>query len=169
MLKTNRTLLRSPLPEDKELLVKLRNDIDLQVLLMSRPKANNYSKIESWLNQKLSDEHTVFFIVADADGSFPVGYIQLVKMDFLNKRCELGICIDIQYHGKGYATDAFKLLEIYAKKVFNMNKIVVSVLTKNKRAISFYEKMLYQNVGILKEDFYFDSEFHDVLIMEKMI
>ncbi|MCA2736090.1 MAG: GNAT family N-acetyltransferase [Pseudanabaena sp. M135S2SP2A07QC] len=169
MLTTNKTLLRYPLPEDKELLVKLRNDIDLQVLLMSRPKANNLSKIESWLNQKLSDEHTVFFIVADSYEGFPVGYIQLVKMDFLNKKCELGICIDIQHQGKGYATDAFKLLEIYAKKIFNMNKIIVSVLVKNKRAISFYEKMLYQNVGILKADFYFDSEFHDVLLMEKII
>ncbi|MCT7961890.1 GNAT family N-acetyltransferase [Laspinema sp. D1] len=169
MLKTTKTLLRSPLSEDKEFLIKLRNDIDLQVMLMSRPKANPPSKIESWLNQQLSDEHIVFFIIADAEGGFPVGYIQLVKMDFLNKKCELGVCIDIQYHGKGYATDAFKLLEIYAKKIFNMNKIVISVLVKNKRAISFYEKMLYRSVGILKADFYFDNEFHDVLLMEKMI
>ncbi len=169
MLTTNKTLLRSPLPEDKELLVKLRNDIDLQVLLMSRPRANNHSKIESWLNQKLSDENTVFFIIADAGAGFPVGYIQLVKMDFINKKCELGICIDAQHHSKGYATDAFKLLEIYAKKIFNINKIVVSVLVKNKRAISFYEKMFYQTVGILKADFYFDSEFHDVQLMEKII
>ncbi len=169
MLSTSKTLLRPPIPEDREFLVKLRNNIDLQLMLMSRPKANSFSKVESWLHQKLSDECTVFFIIADAHDEFPVGYIQLVKIDFINRKCDLGVCIDAQYHGKGYAKDAFQMLEAYAKKIFNMHKIVVSVLHQNKRAISFYEKMSYRSVGILEADFYLDNEFHNVLLMEKII
>ncbi|MEI6429553.1 MAG: GNAT family protein [Pseudanabaena sp. ELA607] len=169
MLKTNKTLLRPPVDKDKEFLLQLRNDIDLQVMLMSRAKPNTLNKIEFWLNQKLSDEHGVFFVIADVDNDFPVGYIQLVKIDFINRKCELGICIDTQYHGNGYAVDAFTLLEDYAKKILNIHKIVISVLTTNNRAIRFYKKMLYQIVGVLKADFYIENEFHDVLLMEKIV
>lgn len=169
MLKTNKTLLRPPISEDKDFLVKLRNNIDLQAMLMSRAKPNTINKIESWLNQKLSDEYVVFFIIADVNNNSPVGYVQLVKIDFINRKCGLGVCIDPQYHGQGYAIDAFNLLESYAKKMFNIHKIVILVLTKNTRAINFYKKMLYQNVGILEADFYIDNEFHDVLLMEKII
>ena len=169
MLKTSKTLLRYPVADDNKFLIKMRNDIELQCMLMSRPKANNVNKIEAWLNQKLSDTHVVFFIIADVVSGSPVGYIQLDEIDFISRKCKLGVCIDIPYHGQGHAMDAFILLENYAKKIFNIRKIVISVLLDNKRAISFYEKMMYRTVGVLQEDFYLDNEFHDVLLMEKII
>lgn len=169
MLKTSKTLLRYPVPDDNKFFIKIRNDIELQCMLMSRPKANNLNKIESWLNQKLSDAHIAFFVIADTVSGLPIGYIQLDNIDFISRKCKLGVCIDSAYHGQGYAADAFFLIESYAKKIFNIRKIAISVLLNNKRAISFYEKMMYRTVGFLQEDFYLDNEFHDVLLMEKMI
>jgi len=169
MIQTDKTLLRSPMPEDREFLLTTRNNITLQAMLMTRARPNTISKIDFWLKQKLSDEYAVFFIIADATCNFPVGFIQLVNMDFINRKCELGICIDEQYHGKGYAVDALNLLEAYAKEVFNIHKILLSVLAKNNRAIQFYEKMMYRSVGILEENFYMNNEFHNVLLMEKII
>ena len=169
MLTENKTLLRPPISEDKDLLLKLRNDIDLQAMLMSRAKTNTLNKLDVWLNQKLSDDHVIFFVIADSDQNFPVGYTQLVKLDLINRKCELGICIAQEYQGKGYATDTFNLLEDYAKKIFNIRKITLSVLTNNVRAIGFYKKMLYRSVGVLESDFYIFNEFHDVLLMEKII
>lgn len=169
MLTTSKTLLRYPIPDDNKFLIKIRNDIELQCMLMSRPKPNNISKIETWVNQKLSDTHVIFFVIADAVSGSPVGYIQLDEIDFINRKCKLGVCIDSPYQGQGYATDAFVLLESYVKKIFSIRKIAISVLLNNKRAISFYEKMMYRTVGLLQEDFYLDNEFHDVLLMEKII
>jgi len=169
MLTRNKTLLRPPISSDKDFLLRLRNDIDLQAMLMSRAKTNNSVKLDSWLNQKICDNNTVFFVVADSVENFPVGYIQLVNLDLINRKCELGICIAQEYQGKGYATDSFNLLENYAKGIFNIRKIVLSVLTSNTRAIRFFKKMLYRSVGVLESDFYIFNEFHDVLLMEKII
>jgi diamine N-acetyltransferase len=169
MLETEKTLLRSPLAEDKQFLLVMRNDVELQGMLMSRAKPNNSSRIDEWIDKRLSDEYGVFFVIADSKTNTPVGYIQLLRMDFIHQRGDLGICIDKHHHGKGYAKDALLLLESYVRNLFNIRKIVLQVLNENLRAIRFYEKMGYRNVGTLQEHFYLNNEFHDVLLMEKKI
>jgi RimJ/RimL family protein N-acetyltransferase len=133
MLKAENTLLRMPLPEDMELLLSLRNDIELQSMLMSLAKPSNPSKIDGWIQKKLSDENSVFFIIADAKNNEIIGYLQFVNMDFIHQRGELGICIAKEHHGGGYAKEALLLLEGYVKNIFNIHKIVLQVLHNNFR------------------------------------
>lgn len=169
MLSTNQTLLRAPIPEDREFLLRLRNDIQLQETLMTRARPNDVRKVEEWIARRLNDECSLFFIIADKSSNIPVGFIQLIKLDFINGIGELGICIDEPFHGKGYASDAMELLQNYANNVFNIRKIVLQVILKNVKAIRFYQRHGYKNVGILKEHFYFNNKYEDVLMMEKML
>ena len=99
----------------------------------------------------------------------PIGYIELTNIDFVDRRGDLGICIDKHQHGKGYAKDAVFLLENYAKNLFNIRKIILQVLNSNSRAISFYKKVGYRNIGVFDDHFYMDDQFHDVLLMEKKL
>jgi diamine N-acetyltransferase len=168
MLITNNTLLRMPLDRDRDSLTLMRNDIDLQGILMSRVKPNTLKKVDNWLNKRLADEHGVFFIIADVESNNCVGFVQLINIDFISRRGDLGICLDKQYQGKGYASNALLLLENYTKKVFNIRKFLLQVLGDNYRAINFYKKNGYCEVGILREHFYMNNEFNDVILMEKI-
>ena len=169
MLSTEKTLLRMPLPEDRQIFISMRNDIELQGMLMARARPNTESKIDEWVKKKLSDENGVFFVIADVTSNKAIGYLQLTNMDFIHQRGDLGICINKQHQGQGYAKDALELLEGYAKNLFNIRKIVLQVLNENHRAIRFYEKMAYRSVGILQEHFYLNDKFHAVRLMEKII
>lgn len=169
MLQTHKTLLRMPVHRDKDLLLVMRNDLDSQSVLMSRAKPNTSDKVDVWLNKRLSDEHGIFFIIADLESDCCVGFVQLVNIDFISRRGDLGIWIDREQRGMGYGHDALSLLESYVRKVFNIRKIGLHVLANNQKAIGFYRKVGYYDIGILQEHFYINDEFHDVLLMEKKI
>jgi RimJ/RimL family protein N-acetyltransferase len=169
MLQTTKTRLRMPVHLDKDLLLAMRNDLDSQSMLMSRAKPNTKEKIDAWLSKRLSDDNGVFFIITDLDSDRCIGFIQLVNIDYISRRGELGIWIDREQRGTGYGRDALLLLECYVRKVFNIRKIILQVLNDNETAKNFYQKMGYYSVGILQEHFYMDDNFHDVLLMEKKI
>ena len=169
MLSSHPTLLRMPMEEDKPQLLAMRNDIELQSMLMSRAKPNSPHKIDEWLNKRLSDENGIFFIISDVETNEVVGYLQLLNIDLINRRGELGICMATEYSGKGYATQALKLLELYIKKAFNIQKITLQVLSENLRAINFYKKTGFRQIGIYEDHFYFNNIFHDVVLMEKKL
>jgi diamine N-acetyltransferase len=167
MLTGSKARLRSPREDDKNFLVGLRNDVPLQMLLMALPRANSSSRVDEWVARLTDDPASLFFVVADKETDKAVGYIQLTKMDFVHGHGELGICLGEENRGRGYAADALALLERHARSVFNIRKIVLYCLASNERAIGFYKKTGYESVGILKEHFYQEGAFRDVLIMEK--
>ena len=168
MLVTNNTLLRMPIDRDKDSLLLMRNDLELQSVLMSRAKPNTTRKVEAWLDRRLSDDCGVFFVIADAKTDDCIGFLQLVNIDLISRRGDLGICLNKQSQSRGYAKDALSQLESYAKKMFNIRKINLQVISDNHRAISFYKKMGYLHVGIMQEHFYLDDSFRDVSLMEKI-
>jgi diamine N-acetyltransferase len=167
MLTGSKARLRSPREDDKNFLVGLRNDVPLQMLLMALPRANSSSRVDEWVSRLTDDPASLFFVVADKETDKAIGYIQLTKMEFVHGHGELGICLGEEHRGRGYAADAFALLERHARSVFNIRKIILYCLASNERAIGFYKKTGYETVGTLKEHFYQEGAYRDVLIMEK--
>lgn len=162
-------LLREPRDEDLPCLVEWRNDVPLQTQLLAIPRPNSPSRVRDWLAKRSDDPQAVFFIIADRETDTAQGYIQAVRLDFTHGTGELGICLQADAQGKGYASEAVQLLESYLVDRFRIRKLTLQVLAKNLRALRFYEKQGYQRVGTLKEQFYADGSWHDVVIMEKFI
>jgi diamine N-acetyltransferase len=169
MLVSSLVTLRQPLEKDIELLMSMRNNVDLQAMLMALPKANNIQRVQEWLSRHLNDRQTIFFIIAEKITDRICGYIQLVNIDFIHRFGELGICLSPLEQGKGYGKDAMQVFEKYLCNTFNLRKIMLKVLASNKTAICFYQKLGYLEVGIYREHFYHGSLFHDVILMEKLL
>lgn len=169
MLAGTRILLRQPLDEDIDFLVQLRNDPLLQQNLMAVARPNTPQRVRRWLDDRLNNHRTLFFIVARRDDNKAVGYIQLREMDPLHGHGELGICLEESAHGTGAARESLELLGNYARDTFRLRKITLRVLTSNERAIAFYEKTGFRRVGTMQAHYYHQRRFHDVLIMEKML
>ena len=169
MITSQKARLRPPLPDDHGFLFALRNDVALQMSLLTLPRANSAARVDEWLARLTSDPASLFFVVADKETDKAVGYIQLTKMDFVHGHGELGICLGEENRGHGYAADALALLENHARAVFNLRKIILHALASNARAIAFYKKAGYGLVGTLKEHFYQEGAYRDVVIMEKRL
>ncbi len=167
MLSGENVILRAWGESDLDPLSALRNDLELQAQLMSQPRPNSPDKVRSWLVEKNNSSTGLFFVIADKQHETVLGYIQIAALNLIHRHAELGICVAAQQHGSGISTEALALLEIYLGDTFALRKLLLHVLADNKRAIRFYQKNGFKEVGFLRKHFYLKTTYHDVLIMEK--
>lgn len=79
--------------------------------------------------------------------SIVIGLTDLYEISAKNLTAYIGIYIDRQFRGTGYAQTALNLLEQYSIKLLNIEHLGVRVAADNLRSISFFEKCGYQQVG----------------------
>ena len=161
-------IIRAYEDHDFETLEKIRNDFELQYLLLSNPKPNTKARVINWIENKTAGDNSVFFVISNKKNE-TIGYVQAVGLDLLNRNCYFGVAISKNWQGKGVFTKAVLLLEQYLKDTFNIKKIVGELLVSNINSIKALEKTGYLQVGLLKEHFYCKSAFHDVCIIEKIL
>ncbi len=162
-------MLRETREGDLPMLSGVRNDVALQLALMATPRPNTAERVEEWIKRRVNDPAGAFFVVALPDGAQPIGFVQLVNIEAVHQHADLGICLLPEHQGGGRAMEALRLLERYASSTLALRKFVLRVLASNARAIAFYEKSGYRHVGILRAHHFQGDDFHDVLLMEKLL
>ena len=163
-----RTTLRAFEERDLELLCALRNNVELQFQLASRPRPNSIERVREWVQRHLSDSNALFYVVSNSNG-VACGFIQLTEIDLINGTARLGICIAPSRQRQGHAGRALRLLEGRARAVFPLRKIMLTVLTSNVKAIELYRRAAFDEVGIHRQHYYAENRYHDVLVMEKLL
>ncbi len=167
MLTGETILLREWRESDLAALAALRNDIGLQTLLMSQPKPNSVERVRAWLTGRSGHDDLVFFVIASRADDAALGYVQVTNIDTFHGHGELGICLSPDAHGKDLARDACGMLEAYLVKNLVLRKLTLKVLVDNQRAIGFYRKFGYRDVGALERHHRTAEGYHDVLVMER--
>lgn len=168
MIAGNKVILREPIEQDYSILQEMRNDTELQSMLMSIARPNTTDRVREWLSRRLSDEQGLFFIISDRDTNECVGFIQIVEINLLHGTGQLGIAIHPSSRGKGYGGEAIALCEEYAQQNYRIRKILLEVLATNDAA-RLYERVGYKTVGVHREHFFSNGKFQDVLVMEKLL
>ena len=169
MIGDNRVKLRAWGETDLDALGSLRNNLSLQELLLSRPRPSSAERVREWVSGKSNRDDAVFFVVAAQSNDQVLGYVQVVNINAMNGTGELGICIGPDAQGSGYGEAAVKLLQQYLQRTFGMRKLVLHVSADNKKAVSFYTKLGFDEVGRMRRHFLKNGEYTDVLIMEKFL
>ncbi len=167
MLTGETIVLREWRESDLDALASLRNNIDLQMLLMSQPKPNSLERVRAWLTGWSGRADAVFLVIVRRVDDAILGYMQVASIDTFHGHGELGICLAPEAHGKNVARDACDLLESYLLKGLALRKLGLKVLTDNHRAIGFYRKYGYRDVGVLERHYRTADGYHDVLVMER--
>lgn len=169
MLHYENVVLRPWAPDDIEPLEAMRNDVELQAMLMTQPRPNSRQRVLEWLATKTEAENGLFFIIADSVSNAAIGYLQVASMSLQNGTGDLGICLSPEAQGKGYGAAAIHALVEYLLATFNLRKLVLYVLADNGGAIGFYLKLGFIEAGRLKEHFYHAGRYQDVVIMERFL
>lgn len=95
-----------------------------------------------------------------------VGNCSIQKIDWIARCAEVGIFIGNKaYWGKGFGSEAMKLLLQFGFNRLNLNRIYLHVFETNPRAIRSYEKVGFKHEGRLRQDLFKNGKYIDVLIM----
>lgn len=153
--------------EDIPLYVKWFQDLELQYLLFAQAVFPLTEKDETeWYERTITDHHAIQFSIRTVQDDTVIGtggfhYIEN-RMHF----SEVGLSIgDRNYWGRGYGTEAMRLLLGYGFYELNLHRIELRVYSYNQRAIRSYEKIGFQHEVTERQSLYRDGQYHDVLVM----
>jgi RimJ/RimL family protein N-acetyltransferase len=63
MISGTTTVLREVREEDSELLGAIRNDLEVQRLLLARPRPNSPKQVSDWIDRLGTDPRAVLFVI----------------------------------------------------------------------------------------------------------
>lgn len=91
-----------------------------------------------------------------------IGNITLHLIDWRNRNAEIGIVIgDKKSRGKGYATEAIRLVAGHAFNKLNLQKIYAGMIKGNEASKRAFEKVGFKIEGVLREHFYLKGKYFD--------
>lgn len=165
-----KVILRAYKEEDIDVATKLVNDKELKKFLVNFiPFPTSNWEEEEWVkSQKSNKEGTYNFAIEDIETNKYIGGCGINSVNWLARVATVGIMIgDKDYWGKGYGTDAMKVLIDFIFNNMNINKIRLSVFSFNERAIKSYERCGFEVEGVLKNEIFKDGKYYDEIIMSK--
>lgn len=95
-----------------------------------------------------------------------VGCTGLHQIEVVDRRATLGLVIgDRREWGKGYGSDAAKLMIEYAFQTLNLRRVELRVYEYNVRAIRIYERLGFKHEGRMRESKWSEGRYWDTLFM----
>lgn len=168
-LKDDTITLRTPEPEDLELMYTMENDTTLWSVGNTLLPYSRYT-LRQYLEQSRQDlftEHQARFVITLADGE-AAGMIDLADFDPLNSRAEVCIGLLGKHRGKGIATRALALLCEYALKRLHINQLYAFIPKWNSESLNLFEKNGFTKSALLKQWQRTEKGYIDVFLVQKL-
>lgn len=137
-----------------------------QILVRPRPEAPIDEMFRSWSKSERGGE--VGFSVVDCASGELVGHVTLFGAALPVRAATLAVMIGSEHVGRGYGTDAVRLLTEYGFREMGLNRIEIQVHAFNDRARAVYRKVGYHDEGVRREAVFHDGRFHDEVIMSAL-
>jgi RimJ/RimL family protein N-acetyltransferase len=166
MKETLDVFLRKPEPTDLEALYRQKNDPEVKRLLGGFGHPMSRRDLDEWLewHRKRTDE--VLWSIVATDGDRCLGHIGLYKIDAIARSAELGIMIgDKDAWGKGIGGEVTRQMVRYGFDQMNLNRMSLTVLASNERAIRLYRKLGFVQEGVFRQAQFRDGGYVDLVAM----
>ena len=168
-LKNDRMVLRTPEPEDLELMYAMENDTELWSVGNTLLPYSRYT-LRTYLEQSKQDlfaERQARFVMELTSGG-TVGMIDLADYDPLNSRAEVCIGVLGKYRGKGIASEALQLLCEYSFRRLHVHQLYAYVGVENTESRNLFAKQGFVEAAVLKDWQRGEDGFSDVVLMQKI-
>jgi [ribosomal protein S5]-alanine N-acetyltransferase len=151
--------------EDAAALTTWLNDPEVtRHLLIYRPLTRMAE--EAFLRKISESETDVGLGIVVRETEQFLGGLGLHQFDFRNRHAQFGIFLgEKSAWGKGYGTEATRLMVRYAFATLNLNRVWLHVYEYNERALRVYEKVGFRTEGRLRQDTFRDGRFWDTIVM----
>lgn len=121
---------------------------------------------EKWYQKIVDDLTKIVFAIKTLKNEEHIGNTGLYHVDWIHRRAELWILIGARNSWRqGVGSEVVSLMQGYAFKSLNLNKLYLNVGVNNKQAIALYKKLDFLQEGMLKEHYYIDGRYVDIVTM----
>jgi [ribosomal protein S5]-alanine N-acetyltransferase len=151
--------------EDVGPLVAWFNDPEVtRFLLRYRPLTR--MEEEAFLRKMSESDTDVVLGIAVRESDQFVGCTGLHQLDSRNRHASFGIGVgDKGAWGKGYGTEATRLMVHHAFDTLNLNRVWLRVYEYNERALGMYQKVGFRTEGRLRQDAFHEGRYWDTIVM----
>jgi RimJ/RimL family protein N-acetyltransferase len=121
---------------------------------------------EAFLRKLGESESDVVLGIVARETDQLLGGTGLHQIDSRNRHAQFGIFLGEKTSwGKGYGTEATRLIVRYAFDTLNLNRVWLHVYEDNDRALRVYEKVGFRIEGRLRQDTFRDGRYWDTIVM----
>jgi RimJ/RimL family protein N-acetyltransferase len=152
--RNNRLLLRKLSEADLEFMYILKSNRLVYIFEEDEePSKGQIYKRYSERLAKMEQEPGKFFIllITKLPEEIPIGEIHIHLDNERTRFWEIGFALHPDYWGKGYVTEAAKLLIAYTFKKLNAHKIMGCCNGNNKKSAACMERIGMQKEGLIRE------------------
>lgn len=164
---SNDTIALGPLRRELiSLYMDCNNDFQItRMLAGSRPVTEEELLVA--IERYAKAESCVFFTIYEKASMKPIGITFLTEIDYKHRTAEYNIVIsDQSSHGKGFGTEATRLMMDYAFSVVGVHNLHLRAYEYNKAAIHVYEKVGFRIYGKRRESHFIGGRMWDTVYME---
>ncbi|MGE6204400.1 GNAT family N-acetyltransferase [Guptibacillus hwajinpoensis] len=125
--------------------------------------------VQNWFDRISVDSSRIDLILCLQETDQPIGDIAMLDIDHQNRKAVVRISIfDSAFWGNGFGTEGMSLLLEYGFNVLNLNRIGLDVFAFNERGIKSYKKLGFKQEGRIREDLFYNGDYHDSILMGVM-
>lgn len=127
----------------------------------------SYSDNDAWVERIMTNRSDlVIFVIEEVSSKKAIGICQLLNINWFHRSAELQIYIgDTANMGKGYGSEAVRLLSKFGFIEFDLHRIYAHLLADNQRAVRACKKNGFVQEGVLREASFINGKWDDVIMM----
>lgn len=152
--------------EDMPVLARWYQDPGFLRLWNADPaKPQTEADVSKWQEEEAKKENAYRFAIRPLEGNDLLGLLELDGILWNNGTGWIAIGFGDRGHwGKGYGSEAMRLLLDFAFGELNLHRVQLTVFAYNERAIHLYEKLGFVREGIYREFLHRDGTRYDMYL-----
>lgn len=143
------------------------NDYNITKFLESRWKSQTRESVLDFVQHLNNSDNDILFGIFLKNDKKHIGNIKIGGISWKHRNADVGLLIgDKNSWGKGYASDAIKLVTKYAFESLNLHKLWAGIYKGNEGSYKAFIKAGWSDAGVLKEHRFFEGKYVDEYLVE---
>jgi RimJ/RimL family protein N-acetyltransferase len=167
LLAGERVGLRGVLDDDLATLARWDMDPGRLTTLTNQVTPQSEASARERITQRCAnDGDSISFAIVKLDGPAElVGNVSLFGIQAKDRSAMLGIALGRDFIGRGYGTDAVRVIVGYGFRELGLHRIALGVAPFNQGGIRAYQKAGFTEEGRLRESVFHDGRWYDEILM----
>ncbi|MBB6099250.1 RimJ/RimL family protein N-acetyltransferase [Deinobacterium chartae] len=164
-LRGERVLLRPFTTDDLEAYLLLLTDPE-GLRLTGTQASFTREQTEGWLAKIAAQPGRYDLAITLEETGELIGEVVVNDLDGDNRLANLRVGLRAAYTGRGYGTEAMRLMIAFAFEQIGLHRLELEVFDFNPRAQHVYEhKLGFRREGVLRDVLYLDGRYHSAIVM----